>query len=399
MLLRPLRFAALGVLALILLGVGVAVAGGDIEDKLRTGDAVNVEAGEVVSHDLYVFGGNVVVDGTVEGDLVAASGSVTVNGSVQGDLVAGTGELVVNGIVEGDARAGAGRITVAGTVGEDLLAGAGEIDVLAGGLVGEDLIFGAGNVRMAGDVSGSIYGSASTYSRTGTFGGTENVTLDTGDEPAGPAPSDATRILGDALRQFLTVVLFGAIGMWLIPDALRASEAALRRRPLASVGLGIGVLVGFIIQFIAVILLMILLAVALGSITLDALAGFVIWAGILDLMLSTLALLVAASFLVDAVVGLALGQLVARGWAQNRWQELALLVVGAAIVVALTSVPEIGGIVKLCVIILGLGAMTVAAAEAWQRRHPPAAPTWGAQPSPPAAPAAPPAPTSPPAPG
>jgi len=214
-----------------------------------------------------------------------------------------------------------------------------------------------------------------------------NVTLDTGGEPAEPAPSDAARILGDALRQFLTVVLFGAIRLWLVPGALRASETARRRRPLASVGLGIGILVGFIIQFIAVILLMILLAVALGSITLDALAGFVIWAGVLDLMLSTLALLVAASFVVDAVVGLALGQLVARGWAQNRWQELFLLVVGALIVVAVTSLPEIGGIVKLCVIVLGVGAMTVAAAEAWQRRHPPAAPSWGAQvaaPTPPA---------------
>jgi len=379
MLSRPLRRAALGALALIVVGVGAAVAGGGVEDKLRTGDAVNVEAGEVVAHDLYVFGGNVVVDGTVEGDLVAASASVTVNGSVQGDLVAGTGELVVHGTVEGDARVGAGRITVGGTVGEDLLAGAGEIDVLAGGLVGEDLIFGAGNVRVAGDVSGSIYGSASTYSRTGTVGGSETVTLDTGGEPAEPAPSDAARILGDALRQLLTVVLFGAVALWLVPGALRASESALRRRPLASVGMGIGIIVGYIIQVIAVILLMILVGVALGSVTLDGLAGIAIWAGIVDLMISTLALVVAASFVVDAVVGLALAQLVARGWAQSRWQELFLLVVGALIVVAATSLPEIGGIVKLCVILLGLGAMTVAAAEAWQRRHPPAAPSWGAQ--------------------
>jgi hypothetical protein len=405
----PRRFllAALGFLALVLVGVGAAVAGGGVEDKVRTGDALHVEAGEVVAHDLYLFGGDVVVDGTVEGDLTVASGSVVINGLVEGDLLVGTGQAAINGEVTGDARVGAGRLSVAGAVGEDLVAGAGQLDVLGGGQVGEDLIFGAGEVRVAGDVAGSILGGASTYSRTGSVGGTENVTLDTGEEPAAPAPSDAARILADALRQFLTVVLFGAIGMWLVPDALRAAEAALRRRPVASVGLGIGVLVGYVIQFIAVILLMILLAVALGSITLDALAGFVIWAGVLDLMLSTLALLVAAAFVVDAVVGLALGQLVARGWAQNRWQELALLVGGAAIVVALTSIPGVGGLVKLCVIVLGLGAMAVGAAEAWQRRHPPAAPSWGAQPPGPAGPpppvpppaAAPPAPTAPSAPG
>ena len=170
MLSRPLRRAALGALALVVVGVGAAVAGGDIEDKLRTGDAVNVAEGEVVTHDLYVFGGNVIVDGTVNGDLVAASGSVTINGSVDGDVVAGTGELVINGEVAGDARVGAGRITVSGTVGEDLLAGAGQLTIQSGGLVGEDLIFGAGDVRVAGDVSGSIYGTASTYSRTGSAG-------------------------------------------------------------------------------------------------------------------------------------------------------------------------------------------------------------------------------------
>jgi hypothetical protein len=388
---RPLRLATLTVLGLFVVGVGVALAGGGVEDKLRTGDAVNVEAGEVVAHDLYLFGGDVVVDGTVEGDLVVGSGSVVINGTVEGDLLAGTGQLAINGEVGGDARIGAGRISVAGTVGEDLMAGAGQLDVLSGGRVGEDLIFGAGDVHVAGDVAGSILGSASTYSRTGTVGGTENVTLDAGDEPA--APRGPAAILGDALRQFLTVVLFGAIGLWLFPNALRASEEALRRRPLASIGLGIGILVGFIVQFIVVILLMILLAVALGSITLDALAGIAIWAGIVDLMLTTFALVVAASFVVDAVVGLALGQLVARGWAQNRWQELVLLVIGAAIVVALTSVPQIGGLVKLCVIILGLGAMTVAASEAWQRRHPPAAPSWPAPP--PGTPADTPAPSSP----
>ena len=381
---RPVRLATLTILALFVAGVGVALAGGGVEEKFRSGDAVNVESGEVVAHDLYLFGGDVVVDGTIEGDLVIGSGSVVINGTVEGDLLAGTGELTINGEIGGDARIGAGRVFVAGTVGEDLLAGAGELDVLASGSVGEDLIFGAGDVLVAGDVAGSILGSASTYSRTGTVGGTEDVTLDAGDEPA--APSGPTTILGDALRQFLTVVLFGALGLWLIPNALRASEGALRRRPLASIGLGIGILVGFIIQFIAVILLMILLAIALGSITLDALAGFVIWAGVVDLMLSSLALVVAASFIVDAVVGLALGQLVARGWAQNRWQELVLLVIGAAIVVALTSVPQIGGLVKLCVIVLGLGAMTVALSEARQRRNPPPAPSWTAPPPAPAGP-------------
>ena len=391
MVMRTARIALLSTLVLVVAGIGVAVAGGEVTDKIRTGAFITVGADETVPHDLYVFAdvifmapdgwkGDVVIDGTVEGDLIAGAGRVTINGTVNGDLLAGApGQVEINGEVTGDVRVGAGEITVAGTIGEDLLAGAGQIDVAGGGSVGEDLIFLAGDVRVAGDVAGSVYGSATTYSSPGSVGGRENVTLDTGAQPSRPAVSEPVRIAGDALRQLLTVVLFGAVGLWLVPGALRASESALRRRPAASVGMGIGILVGYIIQFIAVILLMILVGVALGSITLDGLAGIAVWAGIVDLMVSTLALVVAASFVVDAVVGLALAQLVARGWAQSRWQELFLLVVGALIVVAATSLPEIGGIVKLCVIVLGLGAMTVAAAEAWQRRHPPAAPSWGAQ--------------------
>jgi hypothetical protein len=390
MLARSVRVAILGVLALIVVGVGAVMAGGVVTDKIRTGAFITVGADETVPHDLYVFAdvmfmapdgwkGDVVIDGTVEGDLIAGAGRVTINGTVNGDLLAGAGQVEINGEVTGDARVGAGDITVAGTIGEDLLASAWMIDILDRGEVGGDLIFAAGDVRVAGAVGGSVYGTATTYSSTGSVGGSENVTLETGGQPSQPAVSEPVRIAGDALRQLLTVVLFGAVGLWLVPGALRASESALRRRPLASVGMGIGILVGYIIQFIAVILLMILVGVALGSITLDGLAGIAIWAGIVDLMVSTLALVVAASFVVDAVVGLALAQLVARGWAESRWQELFLLVVGALIVVAVTSLPEIGGIAKLSVIVLGLGAMTVAAGEAWQRRHPPAAPSWGAQ--------------------
>jgi uncharacterized protein involved in cysteine biosynthesis len=152
---------------------------------------------------------------------------------------------------------------------------------------------------------------------------------------------------------------------------MRASESALRRRPAASFGLGIGVLVGYIIQCIAVVLLMILLAIAFGAATLEALAGISIWLGILDLMVTTFGLVVAASFVVDAIVGLTLARMVTRDWARNRWQELALLIGGALVVVAITSVPVIGSIAKLAVVLFGLGAMAVVFGEWWTRRHPP----------------------------
>jgi hypothetical protein len=374
----------IGLVSALLLGVGVAVAGGGASDKLLTGDNVSVGEGETIPHDLYVFGGDVIVDGTVEGDLVVGAGTVTINGTVDGDLVAGSGRAVIAGEVTGDVRIGAGEVTVSGTVSEDLLAGAGMLRVSDGGEVGEDLIFGAGTVMIAGDVAGNIKGSASTYERTGTVGGTEEVTLDAGGAPTEPEPEapEAIRIAGEGLIQLVTVVLLGALALLIIPGAVRAAESALRRRPLASAGLGLGIIVGFIIQVIAVILLMILVAIAFSAVALDALSGIAVWLGIIDLMVSTFALVVSAAFIVDFVVGLALARLATRDWATNRWQELALLIGGAFVVVLVTSLPVIGGIAKLVVIFLGLGAMTIAFAEWWQRQRPPAAPVAAAVPAP-----------------
>jgi cytoskeletal protein CcmA (bactofilin family) len=394
---RRIRIIALGLVALFLTGTAVALAGGEGKDKLQTGEQVVLREDQVVAHDLYAFAGTVQVDGTVEGDLVVGAGMVTINGLVEGDLIAGTGQVFINGEVTGDVRAGTGTLVLAGTVGEDLMAGAGRIDITASGTVGEDLFFAAGEVVVDGSVEGNVVGTASRYTRNGTVGGTEDVIIDPEPEPpvdpGFPPPGEIPTLIGDAIRQWVSVILLGGLGLLLAPSAVRASGSALRRRPLASAGLGIGVLVGSLIGVIAVLLLAILLAILLGSVTLDALAGFTIWGGILAILVWTFLLILAMAYLVDAVVGVAIGQMVERGWSKSRWHELALLIGGSFLVVLVTNLPFIGPIAKLVVIVLGLGAMAVAIGEWWSRGHPPtpvafpaAAPTWPTAPAPPAAP-------------
>jgi hypothetical protein len=388
---RRIRIAIVGIVALLVLGAGATLAGGDIEDKVRSGESVVIAADETVSHDLYVFTGELVVDGTIEGDLVVGAGTVVINGTVDGDLVVGSGRVHINGEVTGDVRAGAGEILVAGTVGEDLLAGAGVITLGESGEVGEDLIFAAGEVVVNGDVLGSVLGTASEYTRNGTVGGSEQVTIETGGQPGPtePEPSEPIRLARDGLVQFVSVVILGTLALILVPGALRGSESALRRRPLASAGIGIGLLVGYLIQFIAVILLMALVAIALSAAFLESLAGIAVWLGIIDLIATTFALVVSAAFLADAVVGLALARRVTRDWATNRWQELVLLIGGVAVVVILTMIPGIGALVKLVVAVVGVGAMGVAFGEWWNRRRPPEVPPFGTGvPAAPVAPAA-----------
>jgi len=65
----------------------------------------------------------------------------------------------------------------------------------------------------------------------------------------------------------------------------------------------------------------------------------------------------------DALVGVVLAGLVMRGENRSRWRELAVLAVGAAVVVLLSSLPVVGPWIKLVVIVLGLGAVLIA----WMR--------------------------------
>ena len=57
-----------GLLAMLTMGV-VLAQGDQLGGKLRTGSEVTIPAGETVDHDVYVFGGTLVSNGTINGDL------------------------------------------------------------------------------------------------------------------------------------------------------------------------------------------------------------------------------------------------------------------------------------------------------------------------------------------
>jgi hypothetical protein len=359
--------------------------------KLRTGDTITVAAGETVDGDLYLLAGTVVMDGTVDGDLLALGGTVTVNGTVTGDVLAAGGTVTVGGTVEGDVRSAGGQMTLSGAVGEDAVVTGGQASVTSGGTVGEDLIISGGQVAMAGEVTGSIEGSAGTYSRTGSFGGTEHVVVSPRAGEGGEDDGDAVgETVADALRHFVALVIFGALILWLLPKALPAAERVLRSRPAASLGSGLLACVGYIVFVIAATLVMILLAIVFGLLRVGSLVGIEIIASLLTLFTVSFLFVLAVAYLADLVVGLTLARMVAPAGSGSRWRELALLVAGAAVVVIVTSLPVIGGLVKLAIVLFGLGALALAAWLAWRPPRPaPPAPPAVVEPAPPPAPASP----------
>jgi len=360
---RLLMTAAASV-ALLAILTGVALAQG-VSDKLRTGDTVTVAAGETVANDLYAFAGTVRVDGTVDGDLVASGGLVDVTGTVTGDVLAAGGSVNITGTVGGDTRIAGGMLSVGGAIKEDLLATGGQLTVTSSGTVGEDLIAGTGQLTIDGAVTGNVLAQAGTYTKGGTIGGTEDVTITGRDgQPGQPgAAPTATQQVIDAVRHFLVVVLVGALLIWFAPRAYAAMKTALRKRPLPSAGWGIVAICGFVVLLIVVLIVMILFAIAFGLLGFSDLVGIDILGGIVAILGASLAFAVVAGYVADALVGVALASLVMRDENSSRWRELGVLAMGAAVVVLLSSLPIIGPWVKLVVILLGLGAILIA----WMR--------------------------------
>lgn len=369
--LRTRRVAALvgGIPLALLMLVGVAAAAdGDPAGKVLAGQEVVVPAGTTVDHDVYAFGSTVEIAGRVNGDLVAAAARVIVSGVVTGDVLAAGSEITITGSVGGDLRTASSQITILGPVSEDVAALASTLVLGVNGRIGGDLLFNASDATLEGNVAGGIAGSATEYHRRGSVGGVENVTIATrADQPA----TDRTIALAlDALRQFILVLLFGFALLRFAPRLFAAVSDRARTQPFPAAGAGVVVLALCAGILIAIVVLMVLLGIAFGEL---GFAGFVaidVVGGLLAAFGLTFAVVLFSAFIADAIVGSAIGRFVAVAEG-SRWADVIRLAVGAALVVVVTSFPTLGGIVKLLVILVGLGAF---AGVLWDRRRRPSPP-------------------------
>ena len=330
-----------------------------LDGKLRTGDSVTVPSTETWDGNLYLFAGLVTLDGNVDGDLTAFGGTLEINGAVSGDLLIAGGRVLVVGTVEGDVRAAGGQIEVTGSVGGDALVTGGQVTLVDGSTVGGDVIVSGGQVTVDGDVEGSVVGTAGTYSSSGVIGGEDNVIV----REAEPADTVASTALG-GVRQFLIIVVVGGLMLLFVPRVLGAADTTLRSSPVGSFVGGILACLGYIGFIIVTALVTLILAVVFVIILLGPLAALTVLGGVLAIGLGSYLFWLAVVFLADVVVALGLAHVVSRpGPNDSRWRELLLLAVGAIVVVAVCSLPIVGGVAKLLVVLFGLGAL----AYAWWR--------------------------------
>jgi len=341
----------------------------------RSGNSVTVASGETVNGDLYLAGGDLVVNGIVNGDVFGAGRSITIGGTVNGGITCAAQTIAVNGKIYSGARLAAQTITVGGAIGRDLVVFGSDVSIDRGAQIGGDLVIGVQTARVQGNISGGIRGSANEINIGGPVAGDVSVevagltvasqadirgklvytskneaSIQAGSQVRGGVTHNipevkARRTVGwlagaAVLWKVLGFVMILVIGIIVIVVAARRTTSmadSIRQRPWQS--LGWGALILFVTPIAAIIVMCTLIGIPLGLIAL------VIY-GI-------------ALYLSQIPVALLIGRLII---VQNREMKSTGLMIGALalgliILSILKVIPVVGWIISLLVMLFGLGCL------------------------------------------
>ena len=337
----------------------------------RHGQFVTVAANETVDDTLLATGNTVRVEGVVNGDLLAFGQTVEVRGTVKGDVVTGAKRVVVTGTVEGRIYNFSQSLDLEGQLGHSLYGFAQSLRVDDRSHVGEGVVVAAGEVSLEGDVKRSVdimgSGNADVSGSVGrdltVFGG-RSLTLTDAARVGGNLSArvrelkdvhiaDGATIAGKRdiqlqVRQspyshprfyfhqaiwFASAMLVGWLGLVFFPGFFRATTQAVGSG-WTSLGLGIGVLAGAPVAMIVIAI---------------TLVGFPI-----SLML--LVVYLTAVYLAKIWVGAFLGWLLLKPAGGTKGDWVLGLLVGLLIITIVGYIPYLGGLVRLGVVCLGLGA-------------------------------------------
>ncbi len=418
------RFAF--VLALLLVGlVGTpqaAHAGWIIRED-------TIPADQVIENDVLISGTSVQVDGTVHGDVVAIGSTVTVNGTVQGSLVAVARTVSVNGEIGGSTYVLARTMNLGSSfyVHNNVHFAGLLLDSERGSKIGRDLVAASVRARIGSDIGRGLNAIIVLLSFNGKIGyglseemqppepnptpsGGQDLLQPGAAEPvdvllyasaggqkiAGYAAPARTALLslqaqakGEAgqtvlpewlvarLGEFAALLLIGGLIAWLLPSLLRRWVGRLRAKPLPAVGYGALALLIFVNGLaVAILLGAMLVAVGLwlGSVTLWALA-FLFWGIgfsllVLAASLLTLAVFYGSKVIVSYLVATFILERLAPRIVQYR---ILVLLLGLILFELVRSIPTIGWVIEVIVIVLGLGAIWLALSDKRQPAQPPLA--------------------------
>jgi cytoskeletal protein CcmA (bactofilin family) len=335
----------------------------------RHSEFITVAANETVDDTLLAAANTVRVEGVINGDLLAFGRNVEVRGTVKGDLVSWAQRTEISGTVEGriynfsrefdlDGQLGHSlyglmqymRVADRAHVGEGILAGAGDVslegEVRRGvnvftsnadvsGSVGRDLSMAGGRLtitstaRIGGNLSARVHHLNDVHiADNATIAGKRDIQLN-----VRKSQFARPRFYVHQAIWLASALLAGWLGLLLFPGFFRAATQAVGSGWL-SLGLGIAILAG-------VPMAMIVIGITLVG---------------LPISLMLLAVYLTGIYLAKIWVGAYLGRILLKPSGASKGDWVLGLFVGLLILTLIGLIPYLGGLVRLGVLCLGLGA-------------------------------------------
>jgi hypothetical protein len=383
----------------------------------------SIPAGKVVDNDAILAGTTVKIDGTVDGDALAVGSLVEVNGDVAGSLVAIGQNVVINGTVEGTVYVAAVTLDLGeeAALSRNLYFLGASLNTAEGSTIDRDLVLISMGAKLSGDIGRNTVGiigpwelfklfmdligrpvfepqtgletSGTSYRvqnqpviLSGFIPSVSSIALTRSEEsrssevdltpasisqPKVSTQSDSTidseSVLGWLqwiVEEFITLLVFGLLGIWLFSSFLKHSAKKVETNPLQSTGiglLGLVISVALIGVVILVALLILVLGIGLGALNFWDLAWAVWGVGFTSLGLAFWLSLLFVSYGTKVIVAFLVGSLILKRLAPNSLQYKILpLLLGLLIYVLLAWLPYFGWVIAVLVNAIGLGAAWLA---------------------------------------
>jgi len=357
---------------------GHIVATSDVvnNDVLMNGDQVTLNG--TVNGNAFIVGRNIIINGDVDGSVFAIGENVIVRGTISGSLyvasvsirldetaVVGRNLVYVGAsmVTERDSEIGQDVYALslgarlAGTVGRNnnMLVGIYELFKL--------IMSGIGTVTQGTPVS-TIAHVVPVGETDGTlrivpagFGLAQDDPVEIDGEEI--QPSLARKFIVNTLRAFVSLIIVGALTIWIVPRRLSAWMEMVGKRPFASAGTG---LVTYIIGFIAIAIVGVLIVAIGAGLAYGSLwqLAWIWWGlGFSALGISFWTLVLFISFVSKVVVVMVLSHAIIGRFTSKEANPIAVLLLGAFLYVLLAAIPYVGWAISLIVTFFGLGAVVL----------------------------------------
>ncbi len=358
--------------------------------------------GTVITGDAAFYGNSVKVDGDVDGDVFAIASEIEINGKVSGSLVLFGNKVTVNNEVGGTLYVAAMQLDLApkAMLSRNVYFGGLSLSTQEGSQIHRDLYTATLGAQMNGSVDGEIQAiigpaeffflmmeridpqnqlnlkpaamTVAAISNQGTDKNEPKVML------AGFAPALSLEAIslqqlegltwenvGDWLlerfQDWLVLLVFGLLGLWLMPKWVRGSVQSLISKPLPSAGWG---LLGFVISLnligvvILCLIIIIVIGLFLGTIAFWELAWSFMAFGGFSLGVISTSFTFFVIYISKAIVAVWVGgKILDRIAPSNAGNYPLALITGLALYVLLAGVPILGWVIGILATVFGLGAV------------------------------------------